>query len=38
VDGKVHFATNRKPKKVENLRTTPHATVTVDIYGEDWSA
>jgi nitroimidazol reductase NimA-like FMN-containing flavoprotein (pyridoxamine 5'-phosphate oxidase superfamily) len=38
VDGKVYFATDRKAKKVQNLRASPHATVTVDTYSEDWSS
>ena len=37
VDGKLCFASARGAKKIENLRANPHATVTVDLYAEDWS-
>src|SRR5437867_3069714 len=36
-DGKVCFGSERGAKKVQNLRVNPHATVTVDLYAEDWS-
>ena len=36
-DGKVCFGSERDAKKVQNLRANPHATVTVDLYAEDWS-
>ena len=38
VDGKVCFASEGRAKKVENLRSNAHATVTVDLYTEDWSS
>lgn len=37
VDGKIYFASDRHAKKVEHLRAVPQATVTVDVYEEDWS-
>jgi len=36
-DGKVVFASGGKARKVRNLRANPHATVTVDLYSDDWS-
>ena len=36
-DGKLCFGSGRGAKKVENLRANPHATVTVDLYSDDWS-
>jgi nitroimidazol reductase NimA-like FMN-containing flavoprotein (pyridoxamine 5'-phosphate oxidase superfamily) len=36
-DGKVYFASEGGAKKVQNLRANPRATVTVDLYSEDWS-
>jgi nitroimidazol reductase NimA-like FMN-containing flavoprotein (pyridoxamine 5'-phosphate oxidase superfamily) len=37
LDGKVYFASDRGAKKVKNLRAVPYATVTVDVYAEEWS-
>jgi len=37
VDGKLCFASERGAKKVANIRANGRATVTVDIYAEDWS-
>ena len=37
VDGKIYFASEAGAKKVENLRQNPRATVTVDLYSDDWS-
>ncbi|MEW6272142.1 MAG: pyridoxamine 5'-phosphate oxidase family protein [Thermodesulfobacteriota bacterium] len=37
LDGKVYFASEGDAKKVRNVRANPHATVTVDLYSEDWS-
>ncbi len=36
-DGKVCFASGKGAKKVKNVRENPHATVTVDLYSDDWS-
>jgi nitroimidazol reductase NimA-like FMN-containing flavoprotein (pyridoxamine 5'-phosphate oxidase superfamily) len=36
-DGKICFGSEGGAKKVRNLRANPHATVTVDLYAEDWS-
>jgi PPOX class probable F420-dependent enzyme len=35
--GKIYFASERGARKVENLRRTPLAAVTVDLYAEDWA-
>jgi nitroimidazol reductase NimA-like FMN-containing flavoprotein (pyridoxamine 5'-phosphate oxidase superfamily) len=37
IDGKLYFASGRKARKVANLRAAPCATITVDVYGENWS-
>lgn len=36
-DGRLCFGSESGAKKVENLKANPHATVTVDLYSEDWS-
>jgi nitroimidazol reductase NimA-like FMN-containing flavoprotein (pyridoxamine 5'-phosphate oxidase superfamily) len=37
VDGKVYFGSETNARKVRNLRANPRATVTVDVYSDDWS-
>jgi nitroimidazol reductase NimA-like FMN-containing flavoprotein (pyridoxamine 5'-phosphate oxidase superfamily) len=37
-NGKLYFASEKGARKVKNLRANPHAAVTVDLYGEDWSS
>ncbi|HEU5321647.1 MAG TPA: pyridoxamine 5'-phosphate oxidase family protein [Methylomirabilota bacterium] len=36
VDGRICFGSGRTGRKVRNLRANPRATVTVDLYAEDW--
>ncbi len=36
-DGKVYFASETGARKMKNIRTNPHVTVTVDLYSDDWS-
>jgi nitroimidazol reductase NimA-like FMN-containing flavoprotein (pyridoxamine 5'-phosphate oxidase superfamily) len=37
VDGKVYFASEKKARKVRNLRTNPNVAITVDLYSDEWS-
>lgn len=36
-DGKVYFGSGREGRKVRNIRENPRATVSVDLYSDDWS-
>ena len=36
-EGKIYFASEKKARKVANLRENPRVTVTVDLYAEAWS-
>jgi len=36
-DGRVYFASETGARKIENLRENPRATVTADLYSDDWS-
>ena len=38
LDGKICFASGTGARKTRNLEANPHATVTVDLYAEDWSS
>jgi nitroimidazol reductase NimA-like FMN-containing flavoprotein (pyridoxamine 5'-phosphate oxidase superfamily) len=37
VDGKLYFASEKKARKVRNLRANPDVAVTVDLYSDAWS-